>query len=429
MRISTSTLFSQNVSQLDTLQNNLVQTQQQISTGRRILTPADDPAGAARALQVSQTDATNTQYLTNIGTAQDAVTLSEGTLQSITTLIQNMQTTAVQAGNLSTMTDTDRKALASTLQANLDQLVSQANTKDAVGNYLFSGFKGATQPFVQTSTGVQYNGDDGQRMTQVSANEQMATSDSGANIFMRIKNGNGTFVAQPDPTSNGGTGNTGSGVINSGSLAVPPPTTAQLGNTYTISFSVAAGGVTTYTVTGKDATGATLPTVAQPLPPLSLPSAQPYTNGQTISFNGIQFAIQGAPASGDQFTIQPSTNESVFTTVSNLIKTLSTPTNPSNPASVALLTAGINNAMAGLNNSLNSVLTAEASQGARLNQLTALTTNANNLGLQYKQTLSNLQDLDYNAAVSNLTQEQTILTAAQKSFVQVENLSMFNYLP
>lgn len=412
MRISTSTLFDVNVAGLNQQQSTLLHTQQQISTGRRILTPADDPAAAARALQVTQADATNTQYIANIGTTQDSVTLSESTLQGVTTLIQNMQTTAVSAGN-PVMTNADRQSLAANLQNNLDQLVTMANAKDAVGNYLFSGFKGSTQPFVNTPAGVQYVGDDGQRLIQVSANRQLAASDSGADIFMRIKNGNGTFVTAPNPA------NTGSGIISSGTQAVPPPTAAQLGNTYTISFSVAAG-VTTYTVTGTDALGA---------PVAGLPAAQPYVSGQAISFNGIQFNISGAPANADQFTVKPSTNESVFTTIQNLINTLNAPTIPGNAAGQAQLTAGINHALDGLNNSLNSVLTIRASLGSRLNELDALKTTGSDLGNQYKQTLSALQDVDYNKAITDLTQQQTMLTAAQKSFLQVQNLSMFNYMP
>jgi flagellar hook-associated protein 3 FlgL len=648
MRISTGTVFNTNVTQLDSLSSTLAQTQQQVSSGRRILTPADDPLAAAQVLQISQTSATNTQYQANIGAATDAITLGEGALQSVTTLVQNIQTTAVQAGNPA-LANSDRTTLASTLQTDLNQLISLANSTDAVGNYLFSGFKGATQPFVQTTTGVQYNGDDGQRSVQVSSNEQIATSDSGANIFMRVKNGNGNFTTSASPTvqvsgtnvmpgatgavfafsganatfnvdgtavtvnqdvtvpgngtgpgtlaaamqaglvaagltsysvasaagggleithtgsttavaitgananasGNGivngagttgilagntagsnvlagatapvvpitfsgppannatftvdgttvtvnqdvtvagtGTGadtlaaaiqagltaagltsysvsaatggglqitnngsstavviagananasgngivngagsagatklpNTGSGVISVGSLANPPPTAAQLGNSYQITFN----GSGTYNITGTDATGAPLPVGTNTLPTPNTNLA--YTSGQTISFNGIQFDISGVPANGDTFVIKPSTNESVFTTIQNLITTLNTPVVPGNAASSAQMTAGVNTAINNLSNDLNSVLTAQTSQGARINVLTNLNSTAAQAGLTYTQTISTLQDLDYNVGLSNLSEQQTILKAAQQSFVQVEGLSIFNYL-
>lgn len=422
MRISTSTLFDVNVTSLNTQQSKLLNLNQQIASGRRILTPADDPAGAARALQVTQADATNAQYINNIGTTHDSVALSEGVLGGVTTLIQNMQTTAVSAGN-PVMSNADRKTLASTLQDNLNQLTTMANTTDAVGNYLFSGFKGSTQPFVNSPAGVQYMGDDGQRLIQVSANRQLAASDSGADTFMRIKNGNGTFVTGPAAA------NTGSGVISGGSLAVPPPTAAQLGNTYTISFAapVVAGGQPTYTVTGTDLTGAALPTAGQPG---ALPTAVAYTSGQAINFNGIQFNISGTPtAPGDTFTIAPSSNESVFTTITNLINTLNSPITQGDAAGQARLTNSINHGLDGMNNALNGVLTTRAALGSRLNELDSLKSTGTDLSNQYKQTLSNLQDVDYNKAITDLTQQQTMLTAAQKSFLQIQNLSMFTYMP
>ena len=409
MRISTSTLFDVNVTALNTQQSKLLHTQQQISTGRRILTPADDPAAAAHVLQVSQADATNTQYVNNINKAQDSVTLSEGTLESATLLVQNIQTTAVNAGN-PLLSNADRRILAIDLQDKLDQLTTMANTRDAVGNFLFSGFKGTTQPFVNTPTGVQYAGDDGQRLVQVSANRQLSTSDSGADVFMRIKNGNGTFVTQPDPA------NTGTGIASVGNVVNPALLT---GNSYQIDFAVAAG-VTTYTVTNTT-TGLQVP----PAPPVV---NNPYVSAQSISFDGVQFDIQGAPANGDKFTVLPSTNESVFKTISDLINTLNTPLIPGNAAGTALLTAGINHGLTGMDNALNSVLTARASQGSRLTELDSQKATVTDLGNQFKQTLSSLQDLDYNKAITDLTQQKTMLEAAQKSFLQVQNLSMFNFM-
>lgn len=426
MRISSSTLYDINVAALNQQQTKMLHTQQQVSSGRRMITAADDPVAAARALELAQSDSATLQYAQNIDATQNSLILSEGTLQSVTTLLQNAQTLAVNAGNTMTMSNPDRKMIATELQANLDQLISLANSTDGVGNYLFSGFQGKTIPFVNVTAGptspVQYNGDDGQRLSQVNASRQLSSTDSGADIFMRIKNGNGTFSAQPDPTSNAGSGNAGNGVISVGSLAVPPPTPAQLGNQYTVSFTIAAG-VTTYTVTGKDALGAALPAASLPAPNI------PYVSGQSISFNGIQFDIQGVPATGDQFTIAPSTNESIFKTFSDLINTLNTPATSGNVANFAQLSAGINRGLNGLSRGLDNVLTIRASMGSRLKELDTLKLNGEDSSLQYKQALSLLQDVDYNKAITDLTQQKTMLEAAQKSFMQVMNMSMFNYMP
>lgn len=405
MRIATSTLYDVNVATLNRQQSKLLQTQQQVSLGRRMLTPADDPAAAALALDVSQADAANTQHGSNIDRAQTALALSEGVLQGVTLLLQDVQTIAVNAGNGS-LSNADRKMLASDLQGRLDELVVQANHTDATGNYLFAGFQGNTSPFINTATGVQYRGDDGKRMVQVSTAGQVATSDSGADIFMRIKNGNGTFVIQPAAA------NTGSGIASVG-MAVNPA--LLTGDDYQVTFNVAAGGVTTY-----DVTNTTTATVVS--------SGNPYTSGQAITFDGMQFDITGTPANGDQFDVMPSTNESVFKTVSDLIDALNTGVTPGDVASATEYNANLNRALNGLARDLDNILTVRASIGSRMNQLDSEKLTVSDLGLQYQQVLSQLQDLDYNKAITDLTQQQTSLQAAQKSFLQVQNLSMFNYM-
>ncbi len=410
MRISSSTLYDVNVNALNQQQSKMLHTQQQVSSGRRMLTAADDPAAAARALELTQSDATTVQYAKNIDVTQHLLATSEGALQTVTTLLQDVQTYAVNAGNTATMSNADRKSMGTTLQNRLDELISLANSTDGIGNYLFSGFQGKAQPFVNTATGVQYMGDDGQRLGQVNANRQLAGNDSGADIFMRIKNGNGTFVTQAAGA------NAGSGIASQGNVINSALLT---GNNYQVTFSV-VGGVTTYGVTN---------TTPGALVPVPIPAGTPYNSGQAISFDGMQFDIQGTPANGDQFTVTPSTNESAFKTISDLINTLNTSVIPGNVASSTQLNAGVNRALNGLSMSLDNVLTIRASMGSRLKELDTLKSTGDDLSLQYKQALSLLQDVDYNKAITDLTQQQTGLQAAQKSFMQVMNLSIFNYMP
>lgn len=402
MRISTSAIYDVSVTMLNQQQRNLLNTQQQLASGRRLLTPADDPAGAARVLEVTQSDAANTQYARNLDTAQGSLAFSEGILQTVTTLLQGIHTTAVSAGNIGTLSNSDRKMLAGDLQSRLDELIGLANSTDGLGNYLFSGFQGRVQPFVNTAAGVQYMGDDGQRLIQGNASRQLVASDSGADIFMRIKNGNGTFVTQAAAA------NTGSGIASQGSVTNPALLT---GNNYLVTFTSAA----TY-----DVTNTTTATV--------LSTGNSYVSGQAISFDGMQFDISGAPASGDQFTIAPSTNESVFKTISDLINALNTPVIAGSAASSTQLASSLNHALNGLDRSLNNVLTVRASLGTRLRELDSLKAAGDDLGFRYKQTLSQLQDVDYNKAISDLTQQQANLQAAQKTFKLVSDLSLFNYL-
>jgi len=420
MRISSNTMYDTSVASMNTQQARLLQTQQQITSGRRILTAADDPVAAARALDITQSDAMNTQYASNRDAARHSLSLTETNLQGVTSLLQDVKTAVVNAGN-GAFTISDRRSIATELNGRLQELTGLANSTDGIGNYLFSGFQTRTQPFANTPGGVAYFGDDGQRLVQASAARQLSSTNTGAEVFMRIKDGNGTFTTGAAAT------NTGTGVISIGSLGNPPPTAAQAGNSYQLAFTVTATpglpDVVTYTVTGTNAAG--------PIPPANIllpdgvtpvPNPSTYVSGQAISFNGIQFDIQGVPKTGDTFTVAPSANESIFKTISDLVNLLNV------EQAGGKLSNGIVRGLNNLDNALNNVLTTRASVGVRLNELDALQNEGDNLGLQFKQSLSLLQDVDYNKAISDLTMQNTALQAAQQTFSKVSGLSLFKYI-
>lgn len=398
MRISSSTLFDSNVAALNQQQSRLLQTQQQIASGHRILTPSDDPIAASRALDVSQADAMNTQYTSNRNAAIQTLTMTDSALQGVVSLLQDVRTSAVDAGS-GLLGNSERKMIAADFSRRLQELVGLANSTDGLGNYLFAGFQSKSQPFVDTAAGVSYLGDDGQRNVQVSASLQMATSDSGADVFMRIKNGNGTFSTQALPS------NTGSGVVSVGSVTNPALLT---GNNYSVTFSVVAGA-TTYDVTNTT-TAAVVST------------GNVYVSGQAISFDGMQVDIKGVPANGDSFTVVPSSNQGVFKTISDMVSALNAPVVGANLSNSLL--HGIKN----LDNALEKIANTRSSVGLRLNEIDAQQAVGDNLGLQFKSTLSKLQDTDYHKAASDLAQQNLILQAAQQSFAKVSNLSLFSYL-
>ena len=602
MRISSSAIYDANVAALGQQQVSLLKTQQQVATGRRIQTASDDPVAAARAISVNQADSMNTQYAANRTALRHTLSLAESNLHSVVSLLQDVHTTAVNAGNGS-LTASDRRTMATELSGRLQELIGLANSTDGAGNYLFSGFQSKSQPFVDVAGVTTYNGDDGQRLAQANASRQIAASDSGADVFMRIKNGNGTLLAQASAT------NTGGGIISSAAVSSPalltgsnytiaytgPVATAAAGNTgtgtistpvvfnqsavtgkdYSVAFTV-AGPVTTYDVTeltvgsntqaittldftapgtfvvdaagdnvtvtlngapfaneaalvakiqldldtavpggynitstgtvaggdfavsiarvtagagstavtvsaadagaiaggiansagvaggssvlagqpyvsgqaisfggmqfnirdggipfitgdnftvsspGYKVTNTTTAAVVLPTPPAT--GRVPYVSGQAISFDGMQLNIQGTLVSGDSFTVSPSVNESIFKTISDLIAALN------GTVVGASLTNSLNRGLTHLDNALNNVLTTQSSLGLRLQEVDALQTAGDDLSLQYKQTLSELQDVDPYKAYSDLTQQNTTLQASLKSFAAVSNLSLFSYI-
>lgn len=402
MRVTTPLMYSLGVDAIGRQQEELLKLQQHLAAGRRILTPSDDPIGSAQALTVTQAKARTAQHTANIGAASDALANSESVLGQVADVLQAARTQAIAAGGPA-LSDADRRAIATDLRAQLAQLVGLANAKDGAGAFLFAGFATATQPFAETAGGVIYNGDSGQRTLEVGPGRSLAISASGDNAFMRIANGNGAFVASAGPA------NTGNGIVTPGSVVDP---TALTGDTYEIQFTVAAG-VTTYDVV--DTTTAAV-----------VSSGNPYTSGAAIAVAGMQVTISGPPANGDRFTLAPSTSQSAFKTLADLITTLEASAVTS--LGRTQLANGLNRGLADVDQALEHLLTVRAEMGAGLRELETLAAGNEGQQLLRDQTLSRLQDLDYNAALSDFARQQLALEAAQKSFIQVTGLSLFDYL-
>jgi flagellar hook-associated protein 3 FlgL len=304
MRISTSNFYDVGTSRISELQIALGKTQQQLATGSKILTPSDDPVGAARVIELSQAQSQNDQYAINRRNASSSLSQSENILSSTSAAIQDLQSIVVGAGGGS-LTDSDRRTMAADISSRLDQLIALANSTDESGNYIYSGFKSTTQPFSKTPSGATYNGDQGQRIIQTDSSRQLPSSDSGDQIFQ--------------------------------------------------------GG-----------------------------------------------------------------SSDVFKTLTDLVTLLNTPV--ATPADKAAFVAGLKTGAIGLSSSLDNVLTARASIGSRQREIDSSDASGLAKEANIKQSISSLQDVDYVSAITQLTQQKTMLEAAQQSFVKVSGLSLFNYI-
>jgi flagellar hook-associated protein 3 FlgL len=319
MRVSTSQIFNSGTIGIQNRQFDLFKVQQQLSTGRRILSPEDDPIGASQALQVSQSKGVNQQFLDNMASAKSNLNLLDSTLNGVEDELQNIYERAVQAGN-SSYSPAQRGMLAEELKRRLESLVGLANTQDGTGLYIFAGFKSSTQPFAVNAgatppyelgagTHVNYSGDAGQQALQVSASRVMNISENGIDVFMQVRDAQGS-------------------------------------------------------VTGR----------------------------------------------------------SMFDSLKNMIDIL-------DPASgVPFTTAAYGQSLDDTSAAIAHLSTVRASVGARLQSLDSMTTTAEDTGFLYESRLSELQDLDYTDAISQLSRFQLQLEAAQLSFKQTSQLSLFNIL-
>lgn len=209
MRVSTGQIYDTGTLGIQKNQSSMLQSYNQISSGKRIVTPADDPVAASQALVVTQSQVVNTVYIDNQGKAQDQLSLIDTRLNDATNAIQSIISSTIQAGNPS-LNDANRQALAKQLQVGLQDLLGIANTQDGTGKYMFAGYQSNQRPFATGTTPptnpagssygsvapavsyVTYQGDQGSRTLQVDASRVMTTNVSGSDVFMNVRDRNGT---------------------------------------------------------------------------------------------------------------------------------------------------------------------------------------------------------------------------------------------
>ncbi|MDB6106804.1 MAG: flagellar hook-associated protein 3 [Gammaproteobacteria bacterium] len=393
MRIATITFQQDAISQMQNLQADIAKTQNDLATSKKLHSAADDPAGMVQVNQLNTEFSASKQYVTNGNSASANLKLEAQALSDATNVLQSARDLAVEANNAA-LTPAQRRDIATQLQQQLQDLVSIANQRDSTGNYLFAGTASSTLPFSQSGNSIAYSGATSVSQLQIAANQRISGGDTGATAFMNIPAGNGTF------TTAAAAANTGTGSIDTGTVTNP---SAWVPDIYTIAFT----SPTQYQVTNSGGTTVTSGTFAP---------------GDTISFNGIQVGITGTPATGDQFTVAKAGTASAFSTLSGLITTLNSPASP------AQLATQIGGALQQIDGAISSLGNVSASVGARINSITSAQSSATTLQTNLQISISNLSDVDYAAAVTQLNTEELSLKAAQQTYASIAQLSLFNYI-
>ena len=398
MRISTSAIYQLKVQNLLEQQAALSKTQSQIATGKRVQTAADDPVAAAQLSKLADTQAQAEQFGKNSALVTNRLQTEEQALADAHAVLQRTRELVLQA-NTATLSDGDRTSIATELKSRLDEIMSIANRKDANGEYLFAGYAGGTQPFSRGQAGaVNYLGDSGARSVPVGAGLSVQDSDTGSHVFMSIPAGNGLF------TTAAGATNTGSGVIDAGSINSRG---AWVTGAFTLGFTSGSAWQVTDSSNVVVASGN-------------------YTSGGAIAFNGVQVSIIGAPAAGDTFTIATAGTRDIFSTLDGIVTALQG--GASNDALRAQLNSSLNGSLQQLDQATEQLLTVRSQVGARLSTLDDADGARQAQLTDLQISAGQLVGLDYAAAVSKMSQQTVALQAAQQSFASIAKLSLFNYL-
>ncbi|HDC4681492.1 TPA: flagellar hook-associated protein FlgL [Enterobacter cloacae] len=183
MRISTQMMYDQNMRGITNSQSKWLSYGEQMSTGKRVNRPSDDPIAASQAVVLSQSQSQNSQFALARTFATQKVSLEDNVLSQVNAAITSAKEKLVNAGN-GTLSDDDRLSLASDLQGIRDQLMNLANSADGNGRYIFAGYKTEAPPF-DSVTG-DYNGGTQAISQQVDTARNMVISHTGQQIFESI---------------------------------------------------------------------------------------------------------------------------------------------------------------------------------------------------------------------------------------------------
>ena len=397
MRVATALRYQTAVESLQRRQADLAETQLQMTSGKRINKPSDDPIGAARAERafVAQQRIGSEQRL--VDASRNAMTLAESALGQAGEVLQSVRETLVAAGNGSYSAG-ERAAQAAQLGQFRSQLLALANQGNGAGGYLFGGQGATAMPFLDTPAGVLPAATAGQ--TLLSVTEQMPSTVDGASIWLAARSGNGVFVSAADAA------NTGTGWIDAGSVTTPGAIT---GAAYQIVFSGSGAG-TTYTVE-RDG----LATAKADLP---------YSVGGALTVDGMTLHIKGQPAAGDRFSINPSTPDlDAFEALDRAISTLKNP-----GANAGQLAQAVNSGLRDTDAVMGQMQAARAEAGSALNRLDAIDNRNQDRKLWAKSVQANAEDLDMVQAISRFQSQQTGYQAALQSYASVQRLSLFDYI-
>jgi len=186
MRISTTQLYTEANRNMMEGQSKLAEIQNKIASGKNFTSLADDPVGANQVVNLKRELAQFEVYQSNIDSTRRRLELEETTLDQLNNAVTRAQELLIQASN-GTLTDADRTAISYELEELVEYAASLMNTRDAKGEYIFSGSKGSTQTYLKNGDGTYtYQGDNTQRQIQVGSSQYLASTDTGQFLFEAV---------------------------------------------------------------------------------------------------------------------------------------------------------------------------------------------------------------------------------------------------
>jgi flagellar hook-associated protein 3 FlgL len=435
MRIATSTVYANQTAAIDTLFAEQEKYGQQLSTGKVLNNPQDDPTEIAQDLAVKTDNAVQSQLVTNLTNTSNQLTSVDGALGSVTTVLQSARQLAIE-GASDINNPTQLKEIAIQVGQLLQESIGLANTQYA-GTYVFGGTAQTGQPPVIANAAasvVNFSGNGVQQTQELPNGQTVASSVTLQQAFNFNSSDGSPSVFQVLQTlyntlNNNISADVSSTQVNRAGAAITVGTSLALlattaatplvpDSTGQVSISIASGGDptgTTFTFeVGPPAAGpydtiGTMLTAINAQTNLTCVSASFNAQTDRISFNGPgPFSITDVPSAG-------ATGPSNFVATFNL----------QNQADVV---NNLSQQLGDIDHTTSQLLNTRALVGSTIQQVNALNQTSTNQANNDTTVQSNIEDTNVAKATTEFSLSQTALQAAYGTTSQLEQKNLFDYI-
>ena len=407
MRISTEQLYNRSIQSVLDNQGTLSDIQTQLSSGKKLLRPSDDPVGTSQLIRLTEDIDLLQQYNKNNNLLTNSLEQEETVLSSINTSVNRARVLMIQSGNGIIGPD-DRQAIGVEIEQIRDQVFDLMNSRNPAGEYIFAGFQSASPAFSfnASATGNKYSfeGDQGENKIKVSDTVTLQVNNSGRDVFEDVFS---RFQASI----------TGSVGATSSQLSVQGQT--DFDKFHTANYDAVTAANNDFRVTVLSATQAQISNVGTG----NIIDTVAFSSGDAFLFNGLEIEIEGTTGDTVDFQLEPPEKNNIAETLNNFINALY-----DKDVSDSDFDNALSDALIGVDNSLTSMGDAISAIGGRMNVAESVLASNLDLDIANRSARSNIEDVDYAKAVSELSRQETALQAAQATFSLVTGTSLFDYI-
>lgn len=187
MRISSNFQYESYKAQVAGALERYTEAQLQVSSGKRLNKPSDDPLGSGILLSYSKLRASIEQYGKNVSAAEGYLGFTETALGELTTLTRRAYEFAVRSANGAT-DQAGRQGMVTEVEEIQRRLIDLGNSRGPQNQFIFAGHSTKTQPFALGPSGITFSGDNNAYTVEVGPNQLLAANLPGEDLFTGLYN-------------------------------------------------------------------------------------------------------------------------------------------------------------------------------------------------------------------------------------------------